>query len=213
MTTHTTPGRSSTERTQTVQANATARARSERNRRWYRLGAWAGALILVAAIVAVAMLTSRPDAASAARPAPGFTLPTTTGSSVSLSDYRGQPVLLFFSEGAGCGPCTAQMAAIQKSQRDFDKAGVKVLPIVVDSREQIQPDLDAAGVTTPVLIDNGGIVSKKYDTLGKGMHAEKPGHSFILVNKDGTEIWNGDYPSMWLEPQKLLDEVTSRLKK
>ncbi|WP_407343562.1 peroxiredoxin family protein [Pengzhenrongella phosphoraccumulans] len=201
--------RSKAEHAAIVQAQATARATTHRNRRRYQLGAWAGALVLIAALVTVGLLTSRPDASATQRTAPAFTLPTTTGTSVSLSDYRGGPVILYFNEGAGCAACTMQLAAIEKDP-GFAAAGISVLPIVMNTREQIQPDLDQYGATTPVLLDDG-TVSQAYDTLGKGMHEGLPGHSFVLISPDGTQLWYGEYPSMWLEPAKLLDKVTALL--
>jgi hypothetical protein len=66
------------------------------------------------------------------------------------------------------------------------------------------------GVTTPFLLDDG-TASKAYGTLGKGMHADLPGHSFVLIDAAGVQRWYGEYPSMWLEPQALLDEIKTRL--
>lgn len=200
---------SKAERAAITAAQAAARAKADRSRRRLQLAVWAGSLVLVAAVVTVGMLTSRPDASADQRTAPSFTLPTTAGTNISLSDYRDGPVILYFNEGAGCGACTMQLAAIEKDP-GFAAAGITVLPIVMNTRDQIQPDLDQYGVTSPVLLDDG-TVSKAYDTLGKGMHEGLPGHSFILISPDGTQLWNGEYPSMWLEPQELLDEVTTRL--
>ena len=203
--------RSRTGRESIVQSQVTARAKAQRTRRRYRLAAWAGTLVLIAAVVTAALLTSRQATSTTQRQAPGFTLPTTAGSTVSLSDYRGRPVILYFNEGAGCGSCSLQLAGIEEQKEAFDKAGLTVLPIVMNTREQIQPDLDQYGVTTPVLLDDG-TVSKAYGTLGKGMHAGLPGHSFVLINTKGKQIWYSDYPSMWLQPQELLAEATARLR-
>ena len=63
---------------------------------------------------------------------------------------------------------------------------------------------------TPFLLDDG-TVSEAYDTLGKGMHAGLPGHSFVLIDTEGQQRWYGEYPSMWLDPDDLLTEVRSRL--
>jgi peroxiredoxin len=201
--------RSHTDQPSAAKAHAAALARARRRRR-IQLGTWAGALVVIGALVTVGLLTSRPTAGDTPRAAPDFTLPTTTGTTVSLDAYRGHAVLLYFNEGAGCGACTLQLAEIEKQQQAFDDAGVSVLPIVMNTREQIQPDLDQYGVTTPVLLDDG-TVSKAYGTLGKGMHEGLPGHSFVLIGPDGTQLWYGEYPSMWLDPDTLLDEVTSRL--
>ncbi len=43
------------------------------------------------------------------------------------------------------------------------------------------------------------------------MHEGLPGHGFVLIDADGMQRWQGNYPSMWLDPADLLDEVTSRL--
>ena len=211
MTSRTAQRRNLTDRASIVHAQALARAKAERGRRRRRLLSWTGALVAIAALVTFGMLTSRSAASDAQRVAPDFTLPTTTGTTVSLSSFRGRPVILYFSEGAGCAPCSAQIAAIEKDKAAFDAAHLTVLPIVMNTRAEIQPDLDAAGVTTPVLLDNG-TVSQAYDALGKGMHPGLPGHSFVLIGPTGTQLWSAEYPSMWLDPQQLLSEATSRLK-
>lgn len=171
--------------------------------------AWAGALLVLVALTAVGLFTSRPLTTTANRPAPDFTLATTAGTQVTLSSLRGGPVILYFNEGAGCGSCTAQMAAIEDDAR-FAQAGITVLPIVMNTDEQITPDLRQYDVTTPYLLDDGE-VSAAYGVLGTGMHEGLPGHGFVLVDADGIQRWYGNYPSMWLDPTDLLNQVTSRL--
>jgi len=171
--------------------------------------AWAAGLLVVGTLVAVGLLSSRPLATTANRPAPDFTLATTAGTQVTLSSLRGDPVILYFNEGAGCGSCTAQMAAIEDDTR-FAEAGITVLPIVMNTAEQMTPDLQQYNVTTPYLLDDGK-VSAAYGVLGTGMHEGLPGHGFVLVDADGVQRWYGNYPSMWLDPTDLLDQVTSRL--
>ncbi len=187
-------------------ALATAR---QAKRRWIVRFASIAAAILVVGVVSFGLWSARPTNDSATRQAPAFSLATTAGTTVSLADYRGKPVLLYFNEGAGCGSCTQQMAAIEKDP-GFEQAGIAVLPIVMNTAEQIKPDLAQFGVTTPYLLDDGA-VSKAYDTLGKGMHEGLPGHGFVLIDADGVQRWQGNYPSMWLDPATLLKEAKSRL--
>ena len=170
---------------------------------------WAVGLGVVAAIVVPALLSARPTVSDDARLAPDFTLTDTSGESVSLSDYRGQPVILYFNEGAGCEACIIQMKVIE-SDPAFAAQGIVVLPIVMDPPEFIRAAMDAVKISTPFLLDDG-TVSEEYGTLGTGMHAGLPGHGFILINAAGEQVWSGDYPSMWLEPKDLLAEVNSRL--
>lgn len=189
-------------------AVAALRRSGTRRRRWRILAAIVAVLAAVGAVTAM-MLSSRPTTSDRARPAPAFTLPDTTGRSVSLASYRGRDVVLYFSEGAGCGSCLQQMGAIEKDGA-FAKSGVTVLPIVMNTRDEILRDMKTYGVETPFLIDDG-TVSKAYGTLGNGMHEGLPGHSFVLVDRTGTQRWYGEYPSMWLSPGDLLKQIRRHL--
>lgn len=185
-----------------------AAIKETRRRRGFRITT-AAFTTLIVALIGFGLWSAQPVVGGPSRPAPAFTLKTTAGSTVSLSDYRGKPVILYFNEGAGCGSCTQQMAMIEQ-EAGFAQAGIIVLPIVMNTAAQIQPDLERFGVTTPYLLDDG-TVSKAYETLDKGMHPGLPGHGFVLIDKDGNQVWQGNYPSMWLEPAELLREATSRL--
>jgi peroxiredoxin len=189
-------------------AEQAARASGRRRRLRIMIGT-ASALALVAAVTAM-MLTSRPESSDAIRTAPEFTLTDTGGSEHTLAQHRGENVLLYFSEGAGCQSCIVQMGEIEKQAAAFEKLDVTVLPLVMNTREQITADMTANGVTTPFLLDDG-TVSEAYGTLGKGMHAALPGHSFVLIDRQGRQRWYGEYPSMWLAPEDLLDEIRSNL--
>lgn len=191
-------------RSKAAQNRAAQTARLHRR----RIG-WIAGLLIAAAAITFGLLSARPGSSAEARLAPDFTLSTTDGGSVTLSDLRGSPVVLFFNEGAGCAACTVQMTEIER-EPGFAAAGITVLPIVMNTAEQILPDMQRYGATTPFLLDDG-TVSEAYGTLGTGMHEGLPGHGFVLIDADGVQQWYGDYPSMWLEPAKLLEEVTSRL--
>lgn len=183
---------------------------TDRQHRRRVAAAWAAGLTIVVAVVATMLLTSRPASSDAVRAAPDFTLTNTEGQQVSLSDYRETNVLLYFNEGAGCQSCLVQMAEIEKEAAALSALDVTVLPIVMNTREQITADMALNGVATPFLLDDG-TVSKAYGTLGKGMHAGLPGHSFVLIDKAGEQRWYGEYPSMWLAPDQLIRELRTRL--
>ncbi len=188
-----------------------AQVRHDQQRRRRGRLAWAAVAVVVIGVVVAMMLNSRQESSTAARVAPDFTLTDTSGTAVSLSGLRGKNVLLYFSEGAGCQACLVQMGQIEKDPA-VAKEGLTVLPIVMNTREQITADMQANGVRTPFLLDDG-TVSKAYGTLGKGMHAGLPGHSFVLIDKTGTQRWSGEYPSMWLSTTDLLTQVRAQLNK
>lgn len=173
-----------------------------------RIG-WIAALAITGVLVTFALVTSRPESQTTSTVAAAFTMPTSDGGSVSLSDYAGKPVILYFNEGAGCDTCLLQMAAIEANPA-FAEQGIAVLPIVMNSAAQINSERERLGVVTPFALDDG-TVSKEYGTLGTGMHAGLPGHGFILIDAKGVQRWYGNYPSMWLDPKQLIDIVDSKL--
>ncbi|RIK14590.1 MAG: redoxin [Acidobacteria bacterium] len=192
-------------------ARIAAETRSEdRRRRARRYGLVGTALVLVAAVVTAMLLTSRPASTELADAAPDFTLSDTAGSAVSLTQFRGRNVVLYFNEGAGCQSCLVQMAEIEKNAALFEGLDITFLPIVMNTREQITTDMQLNGVRTPFLLDDGR-VSQAYGTLGKGMHAGLPGHSFVLIDGEGQRRWYGEYPSMWLPPADLLAQLQKSL--
>ncbi|MCC2594157.1 peroxiredoxin family protein [Tessaracoccus sp. OS52] len=182
--------------------------RTRRTRSWTRVIS-AVVAVVVLGITGYGLWTAVPEQGDTSHLAPDFTLPTTDGTTVTLSALRPNPVIIYFNEGAGCASCTMQMAEIEKNP-GFAEAGIEVIPIVMNTAEQILPDMQQFGVTTPYLLDDG-TVSKAYDVLDKGMHPGMPGHGFVLIDGEGVQRWYGNYPSMWLDPQELLDEALDRL--
>jgi peroxiredoxin len=192
-----------------INALRQAQVKQDRRRRRRIRIAWAVAMVAVITAVTAMALTSRQESSSTKRAAPDFTLTDTSGTTVSLAALRGKNVLLYFSEGAGCQACLVQMAQIEKDP-GFAAAGLTVLPIVMNSKEQITADMAVNEVRTPFLLDDG-TVSTAYGTIGKGMHAGLPGHSFVLIDKTGVQRWYGEYPSMFLSPADILKEVRAHL--
>jgi len=195
------------QRRDTARQTREARIRATHRRRLLVLGA---TLLGVVALIGTMMWTARNTSDSTVRPAPDFTLTDTNGTAVHLADLRGRNVLLYFNEGAGCQSCLLQMVDIERSAAAFAEEDVTVLPIVMNTADQIRSDMAANGVRTPFLLDDG-TVSGAYGTLGKGMHAGLPGHSFVLIDAQGMQRWYGEYPSMYLSATDLLSEIRARL--
>ena len=180
-----------------------------RKRQLLGRGAWVVGLLVVGTLVTAALLSSQPVVDTQTSPATPFTLPTSDGQAVSLSDFAGKPVILYFNEGAGCDSCLQQMTYIEQ-EPGFDEAGITVLPIVMNTADQINADAERLGVQSAFLLDDG-TVSEAYGTLGTGMHEGLPGHGFVLVDADGMQVWYGNYPSMWLDPKELLEIALDKL--
>ena len=196
------------------------RVRAERRaarRRWWRTirrGAAALSVVAIAVLVVLAYRASGGGGGSSSEElvssqAPDFTLPTLDGGQVKLSDFRGEKnVLLFFNEGYGCAPCWQQAVALQDTLAEFTAAETEVFTVMVDPPDLLAREAARWGLTLPILVDRDTHVSHSYNALG-GMHANKPNHTFVFVDKDGVVRWDEDYPSMWVENDVVVEQVRS----
>jgi peroxiredoxin Q/BCP len=127
--------------------------------------------------------------------APPFTLTSGAGKPVSLSDYRGRTVLLYFQEGLSCQPCWDQIGDLEHNQAALRAAGVDaVVSITTDRADLIGRKAADEKLTTPVLSDPDLAVSRTYDANQYGMMGDmRDGHSFVLVGPDGVIRWRADY--------------------
>jgi peroxiredoxin len=204
-------GRVTTTRRAQAAARAVIRAQRTRRGRRHELLIWAAVAAGLVALLGAMMVSTRTAPDTQARTAPAFTLTDTEGNQASLSDYRGQTVVLYFNEGAGCLSCFYQMAEFEQHADEFAQAGITILPIVVNSADETRRDMATAGVRTPFLLDADKAVSRAYGTLDRGMHPGLPAHSFVLIDADGIQRWYGEYPSMYLPTADLLREIRQHL--
>lgn len=148
--------------------------------------------------------------------APDFTLPSTSGSTVQLSSYRGKTVMLFFQEGIGCEPCWQQIKDIEAATPRFQKAGIdNVLTITTNDLGQLRQKVADEGLTGPVLADTSFAVSRAYNANQFGMMGTSAdGHSFIVVAPNGSIEWRADYGgapnyTMYVSLDQLLRDFTA----
>jgi cytochrome c biogenesis protein CcmG/thiol:disulfide interchange protein DsbE len=96
--------------------------------------------------------------------APDFSLTTTNGETIALSDLRGQAVLLNFW-ASWCTPCRAEMPAMERTFQEKKSQGYTVLAVNSTSQDNPNDAVNFASeqnLTFPILLDNQGAVSKLY---------------------------------------------------
>jgi len=97
--------------------------------------------------------------------APDFTLQTTTGESIRLSDLRGQAVMVNLW-ATWCPPCRAEMPAIQKMYDEYKGQGFTVLAIDMtyqDNPAAVAPFVQEYGLTFPALLEPSGATARLYE--------------------------------------------------
>jgi len=96
--------------------------------------------------------------------APDFTLETLEGESITLSDLRGQVVLVNFW-ATWCPPCKAEMPAFEQAYQDYADQGFVLLAVNAiqqDSISAIEDFYAAYGLTFPIVLDTDSDVSRAY---------------------------------------------------
>jgi peroxiredoxin Q/BCP len=101
---------------------------------------------------------------SAGQTAPDFTLPDQDGNDVTLSQLRGQPVVVYFYPRADTPGCTAQACGVRDHRADYERAGVRVLGISPDTVDAIAKFDDKYGLEFTLLADADHAVADAYGT-------------------------------------------------
>ena len=98
--------------------------------------------------------------------APDFTLKGLDGQEVSLSDFRGKPVLLNFW-ATWCGPCRLEMPFLQEIYEKWNGKGLVLLAVnLQEDQGTVEDFIDGAGYTFPVLLAPGNQVPLSYNIRG-----------------------------------------------
>ena len=140
-------------------------------------------------------------------PAPDFTLPSTSGSDVTLSTLRGKNVLLAFFPLAFTKVCTQEMCSLSEDYGRFRDANTVVLPISVDSVPTLREFKAKERITVDLLSDFKREVSRRYGTLLEDKFFSN--RAYVLIDPQGLVRWaySEDTPSTRRENQELLAQV------
>ena len=86
-------------------------------------------------------------------PAPSFTLPDADGNQVSLADFAGQRVIVYFYPAAMTPGCTTQAVDFTAAMDDLSAAGLHVLGVSPDAQEKLIQFREQQSVAFPLLSD------------------------------------------------------------
>jgi len=145
---------------------------------------------------------SEPSEARIGGRAPDFELNSLDGQTISLSDFRGKPVLLNFW-ASWCGPCVFEMPFLQEIYDEWSGKGLILLAVNIgESSSKVKEFLQKHNLSLPVLLDTKKVAAQKYNI------AAIP--TTFFIDKDGIirEIFLGAFPDKEVIEKKLSKIIT-----
>jgi peroxiredoxin len=145
--------------------------------------------------------------------APNFTLVNQEREKVSLSDYRGENVVLAFYPGAFTGGCTQEMCSIRDEVAELEGLNARIFGISVNDPFSNKAFHEENVLNFPLLCDYSREVVKKYDVFHedfaglKGYTAAK--RSVFIVDSDGVVRykWITEDPSVMPNYDEMKHEL------
>ncbi|HVD87760.1 MAG TPA: thioredoxin-dependent thiol peroxidase [Jatrophihabitantaceae bacterium] len=127
---------------------------------------------------------------AAGDPAPDFSLPDAEGNKVSLTDYRGRTLLVYFYPAAMTPGCTKQACDFRDNLAELNDAGFDVVGISPDKPAKLAKFVEKEGLTFPLLSDEDKSVLAAYGAFGEkqmyGRTVTGVIRSTFVVGPDGT---------------------------
>ena len=128
----------------------------------------------------------------AGTPAPDFTLPNQDGQDVSLSDFSGRPVVLYFYPKADTPGCTTQACGIRDHAAEYDAAGAVVLGVSPDPVAAIKKFHGGQSLNFTLLADEDHAVCEIYGVwTKKSMYGKTfwgAQRATFIIDADGTVV-------------------------
>jgi peroxiredoxin Q/BCP len=137
--------------------------------------------VVLVLIVLVPRLMSRSAAPSEGSNAPEFTLPSQEGSSVSLKDYRGKWVVLYFYPKDQTAGCSREAHDFQVDQPKYSERNAVVLGVSLDSVDSHKKFCAKEGLNFKLLADTEHKVTDSYGSLTNfGVVKFAARHTFLI---------------------------------
>jgi peroxiredoxin Q/BCP len=106
--------------------------------------------------------------------APDFSLPATNGKTLTLKDFRGKWLVLYFYPKAFTPGCTAESCSLRDGDKDIQKTGAQILGVSLDDVTTQKKFKTEYKLPFELLSDSNKTMSKAYGTLGfLGMYSER----------------------------------------
>lgn len=165
------------------------------------------AAVVIAVFAVASLVVFAADAPAVGSLAPEFTLTSQEGTPVSLKDYHGKWVVLYFYPKDFTSGCTVEAHNFQRDQAQYQQKGVTILGVSVDSADSHKQFCTKEGLNFKLLADTDHKVSDAYGSLtNMGVVKFASRHTFI-INPEGkvAKVYTS------VNPNKHSEEVLAAL--
>ncbi len=142
-------------------------------------------IVVIVAVLLVPRLLSRSATPAEGSSAPDFTLPSQEGSSMSLKDYRGKWVVLYFYPKDQTPGCSREAHNFQVDQPRYAERNAVVLGVSVDSVESHKKFCAKEGLNFKLLADTDKKVSDAYGSLNNLLVVKIAARHTFLIDPEG----------------------------
>jgi peroxiredoxin Q/BCP len=130
------------------------------------------------------------------QPAPDFSLTTGDGSQVSLKDYRGKWVVLYFYPKDFTSGCTMEARNFQRDLTKYDQSGAVILGVSVDSAQSHKDFCAKEGLNFKLLADPDAKISAEYGSTMDYKGAKMAARNTFIIDPQGkiAKVYTGVKP-------------------
>ncbi len=168
------------------------------------------AVVLVAVfatVVGISSLRAGDKAPAVGTPAPDFTLNSQDGKPVSLHDFKGKWVVLYFYPKDFTSGCTVEAHNFQRDLSQYEQKNAVIVGVSMQDEDSHQKFCTKEGLSFKLLADNKQEVSTQYDSvMNMGVAKLSARHTFLIDP-------HGKVEKVWLDvkPDKHSEEVLAAL--
>ena len=144
------------------------------------------------------MAASAPEGVKEGDTAPDFKLPSTTGKQVSLRDFRGKQVVLYFYPKDDTPGCTKEACSFRDNLPKFSKLDAVVLGVSSDSIDSHKKFIDKYSLNFALVSDEGLEAHKLYDT-------------WKLKNNYGRTYWGTERSTFVIDGKGKIKKIFRRV--
>lgn len=174
--------------------------------------------VVAVGFVAAAIVVRNNSSSSGARAqvAPGAVdavsttrFPSSDGGALTLSQFSGSPLVLYFYEGQSCGACQTQLMEIQGIMPDLEATGAHVLGVTMDPVGVSTSVAAQLHLSYPIVEDVDHQLGSAMGTyVASGHMGATDQHSVVVLGPDGSVVWRMLAGStMYVPPSQIVDAV------